>query len=132
MVEPSREESARAWFEKAREDEEAADVLLKAEPPQNTPAAFHCQQAAEKYLKGFLAYCGEDPPYTHDLEQLLRLSQEHENVLHVLHDAARQLYPFAVEVRYPFGSSVSQSEAVDALKQARRIRDTITACVELE
>ncbi len=131
MVEPSREESARAWFETAREDEEAADVLLKADPPKNVPAAFHCQQAAEKYLKGFLAYHGGDPPYTHDLEQLLRLSREHEAALHVLHDAAKQLYPFAVEVRYPFGFSVSEKEAVDALKQARHIRDTILACVDL-
>lgn len=131
MVEPSREESARAWFEKAREDEEAAEVLLNADPPKNAPAAFHCQQAAEKYLKSFLAYHGEDPPYTHDLRLLLRLSRKYEDALHVLDDAVRQLYPFAVEVRYPFGFSVSRREAVDALEQVRQVRITILTYLNL-
>lgn len=131
MVEPSREASARAWFEKAREDEGAAEVLLKADPPRNAPAAFHCQQAAEKYLKGFLAYHGEDPPYTHDLRLLLRRSRAYEDALHVLHDAAGQLYPFAVEIRYPFGLSVSWREAGDALSQVQKIRDTILDHVNL-
>ena len=30
---------------------------------------FHCQQAAEKYLKGALVILGEEPPYIHDLDK---------------------------------------------------------------
>lgn len=125
MAEPSREASARAWFEKGVEDEESAAVLLNADPPKSAPAAFHCQQAAEKYLKGCLAHHGEDPPRTHDLPLLLRLCREYDDSLQVLHDAARHLYPFAVEVRYPFGLSVSEREATEALRQVRTIRKVV-------
>ena len=31
---------------------------------------YHCQQAAEKALKAFWLYIDENPPKTHDLEQL--------------------------------------------------------------
>ncbi|MGB6563047.1 MAG: HEPN domain-containing protein [Candidatus Binataceae bacterium] len=47
---------------------EAAERLLKA-PALFGAAVFHCQQAAEKALKGFLAW--HDTPFrkTHDLEE---------------------------------------------------------------
>lgn len=131
MAESSRKESARAWFAKAFEDEESAEVLLNADPPKNAPAAFHCQQAAEKYLKACLAYYGEDPPRTHDLPLLLRLCQEHDDTLQVLRDAAGKLYPFAVEVRYPFGLSVSEKEASDALSRVQEVRRTIQEKLDL-
>jgi HEPN domain-containing protein len=47
---------------------EAAERLLKA-PALFGAAVFHCQQAAEKALKGFLAW--HDTPFrkTHDLRR---------------------------------------------------------------
>lgn len=58
---------ARPWFVKAEHDLRAADVLLAATPPLLGEAAYHCQQAAEKSLKGFLSW--HDIPFskTHDL-----------------------------------------------------------------
>jgi HEPN domain-containing protein len=44
----------RAWFAKAFHDIRAAEALATASPPLSDEAVFHCQQAAEKALKGFL------------------------------------------------------------------------------
>ena len=41
-----------AWLRKAETDQRAAEALLKLKPPLCDAAAFHCQQAAEKLLKG--------------------------------------------------------------------------------
>ncbi|MEW6107540.1 MAG: HEPN domain-containing protein, partial [Bacillota bacterium] len=44
---------------------------MASEGPYDT-ACFHCQQAAEKHLKAFLAYHERPIPHTHDLEELAR------------------------------------------------------------
>ena len=67
-------EAARAWFGKGNSDLRSAQALLALDPPETETAAFHSQQAAEKYLKGLLAYHGDDPPRTHDLAVLLDLA----------------------------------------------------------
>jgi len=48
-------ELTREWIDKAELDFTSADLLLHAgETPLSDPACFHCQQCAEKYLKGYL------------------------------------------------------------------------------
>lgn len=36
-------------------------------------SCYHCQQSAEKYLKGYLVLYGKNPPRTHDLDELCKL-----------------------------------------------------------
>ena len=62
-------EEAQGWFHKAESDLVTARRTAASEGPYDT-ACFHAQQAAEKYLKGFLIACGQGFPYTHDLENL--------------------------------------------------------------
>jgi hypothetical protein len=42
------------WLEAAAEDRRVAATCLALDPPVRGAAAFHCQQAIEKLLKGFL------------------------------------------------------------------------------
>lgn len=63
------EEQVRAvqqWLIKARNDLRSAQRLLTAKPPLLDTAAYHCQQAAEKALKGYLtlheAPIPQEPP----------------------------------------------------------------------
>jgi HEPN domain-containing protein len=51
---PRLADGARAWFAKAASDLRAAERALTARPPLHADSAFHCQQAAEKAMKGFL------------------------------------------------------------------------------
>lgn len=94
-------ELARQWVAKARNDLLNADNNLKAEEIPTDTICFHCQQAAEKLLKAYLASHGQTPPYTHDLllllENILPFRIEAED----LRDSLALLIPYAVEIRYP-------------------------------
>lgn len=67
---PVRVANTRAWFLKAIKDLRATNVDLIATPPLLEDATFHCQQAVEKALKGFLTW--HDHPFrkTHDLAEV--------------------------------------------------------------
>jgi HEPN domain-containing protein len=53
-------EAAR-WLARADEDAVVAELALTRDPPLVNPAAFHCQQAAEKMLKALLVAAGAAP-----------------------------------------------------------------------
>lgn len=94
-------EIARQWLAKAWNDLLNADNNLKSEEIPFDTVCFHCQQAAEKLLKAYLAGNGKAYHITHDLLLLL------ENILCIrpdaehLRDALSILMPYAVEIRYP-------------------------------
>ena len=73
-------EIAKQWLGKARNDLLNADNNLKAQDVPYDTVCFHCQQAAEKLLKAYLAANGTSPPVTHDLllilEKALALSSD--------------------------------------------------------
>jgi HEPN domain-containing protein len=61
------------WVLKAEEDWAGARELAARTPPLRDLACFHCQQAAEKYLKSLLQELGAAVPKTHNLKDLLNL-----------------------------------------------------------
>ena len=65
--------AARQWFSKADDDLAVAGRCLAGRRPLVESAAFHCQQAIEKMLKGLLAAAGTVPPRIHDVGTLLPL-----------------------------------------------------------
>ena len=46
----------RNWLTKAQHDLASARVLAESTPPLLDTAIYHCQQAAEKAIKGYLVY----------------------------------------------------------------------------
>ena len=50
------------------------DLMLLADPPLVDQAAFHCQQAAEKIIKGLLVAAAISAPRIHDIERLADLA----------------------------------------------------------
>ena len=54
-------------------DLQVANLAITANPPLVEPAAYHCQQTAEKLFKGLLVASAIDVPRTHDLEHLATL-----------------------------------------------------------
>ena len=59
-----------AWLRSAHLDLRAARVDLDARPPLSEDALFHCQQAVEKALKGYLSWHDEPFRKTHSLVEL--------------------------------------------------------------
>ena len=91
------------WIELATGDMQAARTLM-ANREENQPftAAGHCQQAAEKFVKGTLVACRIDFKKTHDMEGLWELLPEQATGLRAIpvQDIAT-LTQYAVETRYP-------------------------------
>lgn len=101
-------------------DLRAAEVLLEA--GDLLPAVcFHAQQAAEKALKGYLAWLGApDIPKTHDLEWLGRLLAEHEGQEPPA-GALDELLDFGVLPRYPGSRPLTPSDGESAVAAAQSV-----------
>jgi HEPN domain-containing protein len=108
---------------KAEADYRLAAKLAKGDESFHDQLCFHCQQAAEKYLKALLQELGLTVPRTHMLRDLVDLIVPHHGELNSLRRGAKFLTRFAVEARYP-GESASKREAEAALRWAGRVRET--------
>lgn len=104
----------------ANEDLTVAKLTIKAEIYSS--AAYHCQQAAEKALKAYLAYQKQPPLKTHDLVKLTKLCAQFEKNFEQLLDAAILLSPFATKFRYPSEFDIpDNTDTKYALKMAKTI-----------
>jgi HEPN domain-containing protein len=118
----------RAWLDRAEKDLRAADVLRRAQPPLLDDALYHCQQSAEKALKGFLAWHGRTFRKTHNLSELgqgaLEVASDLTDIMH----RAASLTAYAWRFRYPGEPEpASPGEVEVALALAREVLDAILA-----
>jgi HEPN domain-containing protein len=120
----------REWVRKAEEDLVVAKQSRRSRTPLHSSVCFHCQQAAEKYLKGLMAELGLTVPKTHELDHLLTDLHPYHPTLRSLRRGLAFLSDFAVDVRYP-DESASKRQAVAALRWAERVRATARALLGL-
>ena len=92
------------WFAKAQQDVRTVEILLREQDVPDV-AAFHLQQAVEKYLKGFLLSRGWKLQRTHNLEVLLNEAIHFDPGLERFRDLAEEATDFYTLERYPFFSS---------------------------
>jgi HEPN domain-containing protein len=119
-------DAARDWRAKADGDLRSARTLLSLDPPETDAVAFHCQQAAEKYLKALLVAVGVEPPRTHDLGVLRELASDRYPELKDLQEACEYLTPFAVQTRYPlFEPPITAEDASQAMSRSEQICELI-------
>jgi HEPN domain-containing protein len=124
---------AKPWFTKAAQDLRAAEVLMSANPPLPGEAAYHCQQAAEKALKGYLAW--HDVPFgkTHDLAAIGTLCASREPDLESLCRRADRLTVFAWAFRYPGDpEDPTQEDVEEAIGLAREVFETMLSRLPAE
>ena len=127
-LDPEAESLLRQWIEKADADLEVARRMA-AEAADNLRireiVGFHCQQAAEKYLKGLLTRCQIEFPKTHDIKTLLQLAGD--PVADSL-SGARWLTPFGVEIRYPGDTAeMLPGEEDRAIEIASQVKQVVLA-----
>jgi HEPN domain-containing protein len=119
-------EFTRQWIQKAEDDLKAATHLLTSEEPFPDIAAFHAQQAAEKFLKAFLVWHQVEYPKTHDIGELLDLVAKVDKSLADSLREATVLTDYSVDVRYPGDNSgVSLADAQTAIELAKRVKEAI-------
>ena len=118
----AKRELVQNWLVKACHDLTSARKLV-AEPDRLLDTAiYHCQQAAEKAVKGFLVFHDRRFEKTHDVRVLTTLAGEVEPKFLTHHDAAVFLTPFAQEFRYP-GNRLEPS--LDEFDEALQAAETI-------
>ena len=64
-------------------------------------ALYHCQQAAEKAVKGYLAYNDHRLERSHDVERLVGIAENYDPTFGAWADAGVTLTPYATAYRYP-------------------------------
>jgi len=125
---PARLTDTRAWLAKAKTDLDAAAFELTAVPPFTGDVVFHAQQAAEKSLKGYLAW--HDVPFrkTHNLTEIGKQCADLEASLSTLLARASGLTEYAWKFRYPGEPEEPPlEEAEDALAMARDVYEAVLA-----
>jgi hypothetical protein len=83
---------------------------------------FHCQQAAEKYLKGFLTIQGKEPPYTHDLDELCKLCETYNASFSAIGGMCTTLTLFGVQPRYDIGMNITEADTNLVLQNVQSIK----------
>src|SRR5580700_7715626 len=122
-VPPEVVEVLRQWVRKAEHDLEAASRIMAIEEgcPFDT-VCFHCQQAAEKYLKCLLTSLNIQAPRTHDLKALVSLLPLEYRASFPA-EVLVELNPYAVDIRYADDWREPRSDdARRALALADRVR----------
>src|SRR5438105_13297296 len=84
--------TTREWVKKAEQDYVLAKQGSRSKVPVHDGVCFHCQQCAEKYLKGLMEELGLAVPKTHDRYAACRA-----------HAASPDVAVFAARTAFSFG-----------------------------
>jgi len=110
----------REWLTKATED--LARVPRRLDEGDVDDAAFHLQQALEKYLKGFLLSQGWALKKIHDLEALLDDAVTYHRQLEDFRPLVQQVTGYYLIERYPtIEAGPTNAEVRSAYQQAQRL-----------
>ena len=91
----------RKWVMKARRDLLSAKKLARGKDSYLDTTIYHCQQTAEKVIKGWLVYHDLSFEKTHDLRLLVTMASEVEPKFTSWFEVAEQVSPYATAYRYP-------------------------------
>jgi len=120
-MDDAKRELVHAWLVKARNDHTTASQIGALPDGPLDTAIYHCQQAAEKAVKGFLAFHDHRLERSHDVERLVELAAAYEPGFARWEDAAITLTPYATAYHYPGESATlepSRTEFDQALELA--------------
>ena len=108
------------WFHKADLDIRRSEILLANNDAEG--AAFHLQQALEKYLKGYLIGKGWKLERIHDLEDLLDYAVDYDKKFETFRPLCQEVTEYYIEERYPFfiQSKLSTDEVRLRLTKAKK------------
>ncbi len=123
------EDETAEWLRFAEDDLEAAKYLLGMSARKLEIICYHCQQCAEKAIKGVYALKDIEIPRTHDFRTLAA-------GLRSFHDFSDQdaflalLQPFAVVVRYPYAIELVAGDEERAIVAADTILSSCKALLK--
>jgi HEPN domain-containing protein len=119
-----RKREAARWLAVALVDRRVAETCLAMNPPTFGIAAYHCQQATEKLIKGKLIIAGTHFPKTHDLRALGAMAATHYPQWRDLFVACIEWTSWGHAYRYPSLEEEMEPSA-EAIDEALQTIDTL-------
>lgn len=115
------------WLAKADEDYLFTEKYLQNEESFFAPLCFHCQQAAEKYLKSYIVAKELSFLKIHDINELREVCQDHEESFEEIRDECALLSRYYIDTRYPtvWPVGYTKEDAWTALEAVGRIREFV-------
>ncbi len=110
------------WLKKAQRDLAAAQKLATDLPDVSI---YHCQQAAEKALKGFLILHDIDPGDTHNINTLVKLASAFKPEFMTVLKEAGYLSQYNQTYRYPQEATEDFNPSAGELKKAFRLASEV-------
>ena len=132
-MDEAKRELVQTWLVKAQHDLAAARKLSAEPDPYLDTAIYHCQQAAEKVVKGFLVFHDQDFEKTHNIRFLVTLAIPVESEFSSWLEAAKRLTPYSGMFRYP-GERLEpdQPEFEQAMKAAEELYNFVLSLLPAE
>lgn len=124
MAEPS---IVREWLFKADEDFNFAKINLEEDNKFYSQICFHFQQAAEKYLKAYIAAYDLEFGKMHDLVALLKIGGKKDSLLLILMEYCVLLNTAYIDTRYPvhWPTDYSKDKTEKMQEAASKIAQTV-------
>lgn len=111
------------WLDFASKDISSAKYLLDMRPVPLEIICYHCEQTAEKVLKGYLIHHDVEPPKTHDLRLLCKMCADFDKTFDEISQACVNLTAYGVQTRYPFEIEILDSDMQKAIVDADYVMD---------
>lgn len=114
------------WYKKAKNDLRGAEILFESDA-DNSLVAFHCQQAIEKILKGYVLKNTNDLLEGHSLIFLIRRAARFDEDIRKFTKDCAFVNQFYIETRYPadIPDDVDENEERECLDTARAVLEYI-------
>jgi HEPN domain-containing protein len=122
------------WIEKANQDVKTVEILIQSNEGPSEIICFHCQQAAEKFLKAFLIDKNIEFPRTHDLLMLIeKYILPFDNTFHEIIPAATEITGYATATRYPdLYDEFDMNAAREAYQAMTEIKTFVLAKIKID
>ena len=125
-MDKEKEELLQQWLDKGNDDLRSAEYLSTMHHPKpDEIICFLCQQSAEKYLKAFIFSQDIEPEKTHDLRELLKICEEHDQSFSSLLSKLQILTRYGVMPRYPNDLGITNEEMKTAIIYAKSIQEFV-------
>jgi HEPN domain-containing protein len=114
-------ETVTEWFYLADADIDTAKLVKEMRTQHKEIICYHCEQAVEKYLKGFLQANNIIPPQIHDLEKLCAMCSEKDIRFDIIIKECIYLTDFATQLRYPHEREITEYNVTKALADTETV-----------
>lgn len=116
-------ENINEWLRFSNMDLDSAKYLLEnMHPAPLEVICYHCQQAAEKFIKAVIISFDIEIEKTHDLVRLINILRKSTEIPEIIVDSAEMLTQFATKSRYPQSFFVDEGQTRNAILHAERIK----------